>query len=480
VAYNDRGVIAESYYDLQGLRILDAARECHPLPAASPESTLRAVLQAVEIALLNLGDIVSRASADIDQGTFHSATVKMFWARGFHRVIVRLSVMPEQLAFSDMSANGAVLLIEESPAFQGYVNALTRFDRAVLGQIRLGQLDLESTLAEGSLDSPQFNLLHLARITNHESTIWESNLAAVRVPALCSSYEEFVLPQSMREAVYDRVLKGDTFFTQFRGLHQIPETLGCEVADHLEQAIRTIRQRRLEAAAEHLRCVNILMEGILASVPPMADSLATSDYHRIRENLGLTSGSHSVTLRYHMFTHLYEQLWKELAIFLAGEQESHGLEEEALQAAGRAERRRFEDPQAWFVHLLIDYCLQLRTMIFQWREQHLHMPRNNLGGESTKSLTGSPDAIQAVKRMRNAAKAKDPMAPLARLRGLGAGRFVSPTQPLTKYLESKLSLDDLLLATTGMITQDRFKNVQERLGYFTQRSHFTAPPRRKA
>jgi len=480
MASNDRGVIAENYYDLQGLHILDAARRSRPLPVASPQSTLRAVLQAVEIALLNLGDVVSRAATDINRGTFEPATVKIFWARGFHRVLVRLSMIPEQLAFSCKSPNGTVLLIEESPAFQEYINALKRFDGAVLGQIRLGQLDLEPTLAEGSLDSSRFNLLHLARVNNHESTIWESNLSAVRIPAICDSYEELILPQSMREAVYERILKGDTFFTQFRGLHQIPETLGCEVADYLEQAIRAMRERELAKAAEHLRCVNILMEGILASVPPMADSLATSDYHRIRENLGLTSGSHSVTLRYHIFTHLYEQLGQELATCLAGQQVGHGLEESALQVATQTDDRRFADHQAWLVHLLTGYCLQLRTMIFQWREQHLHMPRNNLGGASTKSLTGSPDAIQAVRQMRNAARSKDVMAPIARLRGLGADDFVSPTRPLTAYLESKWSLDDLLLGTTGMMTQDRFKDVQDRLGYFAQRSHFAPPPRRNA
>ena len=61
--FNDRGVIAENYHELQGLGVLAAARRSHPLPKASAESTLRAVFQAVEIALLNLADVVGRAAS---------------------------------------------------------------------------------------------------------------------------------------------------------------------------------------------------------------------------------------------------------------------------------------------------------------------------------------------------------------------------------------------------------------------------------
>ena len=130
----------------------------------------------------------------------------------------------------------------------------------------------------------------------------------MQVPAQVPSYEEFVASSVIHDAVYDRVLKGDTYFTQFRGLHQIPESLGEEVNDRLEKAIRSVREDRLRDAIDELRCVDILSAPIISSVPPMADSLATMDYHDIRENLGLTSGSHSVCLRFHMFTHLYEDV----------------------------------------------------------------------------------------------------------------------------------------------------------------------------
>jgi tryptophan 2,3-dioxygenase len=479
--YNERGVIAENYHELQGLGVLRAAREAYPLPKASGASTLRAVFQAAEIALLNLVDLAARAAADLESATVQAATIKMFWARGFHRLLARISLIPHQLGIvHEAGGQHGTLRISESPAFREYVGALGRFDRSVLLCIDSGELDLENAIANESLESAGFNLIHLTRVCNHESTIWERNLAEVRAPACVPSYEEFVVSSGMRAAVYDRVLEGDTYFTQFRGLHQIPETLAEEVNDRLEQAIRDVRYDRLPQALEHLSCVTVLSEAILAALPPIVDNLATSDYHQIRENLGLTSGSHSVGLRFHMFTHLYEQLWEEFRYQVTGKAATDSSDEHFEATFRQLNQRRFEDSRAWMLHFLGDYCLQLRTFVFQWRDEHLNLPRNNLGGEFTKSLTGSPDAIQAVKNMRDGARNRDPLLPLARARDLATHDLHEPAGDLTRYLESAASLDSRILAAAGGITQSRFKDVQERLGFFAKRCPFSAPPRRKA
>ena len=479
--FNERGVIAEHYRDLQGLPVLDAARLAYPLSKASSASTVRAVLQAVEIAILNLSDVIRRALSDVEEGSIERAAVKVSWARGFHRVLLRLSMMPQQLGLVHApSETTSRLDISESPAFEEYLGVLARFDRALLDRIDAGSLDLEGLLAEASLDNPLFTLLHLSRVSSHESTIWELNLADLPVAAVVPSYEQFVVAQGMRDAVYDRVLKGDTYFTQFRGLHQIPETLGEEANDHIEQAIRDIRDGRLAAANAHLRGVSVLMEGMLASLPPMADNLATSDYHRIRENLGLTSGSHSICLRFHMFTDLYEQLSEAIEgrLMAAGQA---GAEPASLDEAVRAvDDARLDDPHAWLLHHLVNEGLVIRNAILQWREQHLHLPRNNLGGGYTKSLTGSPDAVLAVKKMRMAARASDPMLSLARARGLVSARGDDAPRRLRTYLESDESLDARILQCTGEITQRRFVAVQERLGFFANRCPFAAPAHRRA
>ncbi|MGH9628554.1 MAG: hypothetical protein ACRD7E_09495 [Bryobacteraceae bacterium] len=480
-ARNDRGIIAESYYDLQGLGVLAAARASYPLPKASGESTLRAIFQAVEVALLNLADVVGRAADDLESGARDAAAVKLLWARGFHRVLIRLSMMPEQLGLmADARGRHGILRLRDSQAFQDYLRTVARLDKNLFIRIRSGEFDVEATVGNESLDSADFTLLHALRISNHASTIWERNLAEVHIPASVPSYDEFVVAHGMKDAVYERVLTGDTYFTQFRGLHQVPEILGEEINDRIEQAIREIRYDRLQSALEHLACVDVLSEGVLASLPPMVDNLATSDYHQIRENLGLTSGSHSVCLRFHMFTHLYEELWEELGHQFTGAAVREMNDDQVEAMIRETDSRRFSDSRAWMLHVLSNHCLKLRTFIFQWRDEHLNLPRNNLGGGFTKSLTGSPDAVEAVKRMRDGARAKDPLLPLMRSRSLATSQSERRNGPLTQYLESESSLDMYLLAATGHVTQQRFQSVQERLGYFANKCPFTPPPRRKA
>jgi tryptophan 2,3-dioxygenase len=475
--YNERGVIAETYYDLQGLRVLDAMRERHPLPKASPESLCRAVLQAAEFGLLNLADVFERADDDLRAGRVGPAMVKLSWARGFHRVLTAISLLPARLsaAFGGARAR-SVLRIADSPAFAAYVAKLRAVDGCVRELAAANSLDVDGAIANRSLDDPLFHLLHLLRVGNQESTIWEANLSRVAVPVETESFEAFVHTDFIRECVYERVLQGDTYFTQFRGLHQIPETLGEEANDQCEQAVLDIRAGRLHRALERLQCVTALMDVVAAAVPPMADNLATSDYHEIRENLGLTSGSHSVCLHYHMFTDLYGQLGAEVIALATGDADAGP---DAIAAAGaRLDEARYDDHHAWLVHQIVGEALKVESCIFQWRSEHLNLPRNNLGGENTKSLTGSPSAVKAVRHMMASAVGKDAMRPVARARGLAVREPDAAPGPLTAYLESEGSLDQFLLARTAAVTQSRFVQVQERLGFFANRCPFKAPARR--
>jgi len=477
--YNERGVIAETYYDLQGLAVLDGIRATHPLPKASAESLCRALFQAVEFALLNLNDVLQRAVDDLRNEAADRAVVKLHWARGFQRVLGGLSLLPARL--NGMMEGGqarGVVRIADSPACAAYFATLQQMDLTIRSLVESGVLDPDRVIAHESLESAQFNLFHLLRICNHETTIWESNLAEVTVPIEITSYSDFVVADGIRDCVYDRVLKGDTYFTQFRGLHQIPETLGIEANDQCEQAILNIRARRLQRALERLQCVTTLMDAMVTAVPPMADNLATSDYHDIRENLGLTSGSHSVCLHYHMFGDLYQQFSGEVIALLAGRDGRAADEDSIGKATARADSQRSHDQESWLTHQIINEAMKMQSIIFHWRHLHLHLPRNNLGGDMTKSLTGSPEAIKAVRKMLASASQRDPMKAIAHARGLASGRAQPSRGALTAYLESDASLDGMILATTGAITQRRFHDVQERLGFFAQRCPFKVPPRR--
>ena len=86
------------------------------------------------------------------------------------------------------------------------------------------------------------------------------------------------------------------------------------------------------------------------------DNLATSDYHKIRENLGLTSGSHSVGLHFHLFRDLYQQLWEALAGSLS-EGRAGAVNYEMLCAAiRRATEQRYQDARAFLFYLLGNGC----------------------------------------------------------------------------------------------------------------------------
>lgn len=478
--HNQRGVIAEQYYQLQALHVLDKGKESYPLPKASYLSIIRAIFQSMEIALLNVTDLIVRATDDIKSGRFGSSAIKLSWMRGFHSIMLRLSVMPQKLG--PVPGNGdyaGELSISTSPAFKAYYDGLRLFDDEVICHISRSQRTLEELIAQNSLDDNQLRIIHLMRLCNHETTIWERNLSCVFLPAEVPSYEEFVATQSMYDAVYNTVLEGDTYYTQFRGLHQIPEILSAEINDLIEQTILQLRTKNLFRAYEHLRSLNILSEGVLAALPPIADNLVTADYHNIRENLGLTSGSHSVNIHYHLFKDLYEQVWTEFATSLMGEHTSVQAEKNLQRLICEIDLKRFEGEQSFLVHLLANELLKLRTFINQWRDLHLHLPRTNLGSTYVKSLTGSSDAVQAVKKIRQVAQAKDPFQPLADARKLNTTAKSADYCPLAAYFDAPQALDRKILETTGDITKKRFQDVQERAGVFANKSPFVPPSKRE-
>src|SRR5262245_33709231 len=191
---NARGVIAESYAELQGLALLDAARQRNPVPTATWDSCMRSILQSVEIALLNLSDLLGRAALDVRHHDIDRAATKLSWVRGFHRVLVRLSLCPDQLGSSPRHGDRScsTLRLADSPALDEFVATFEEFDAAVVGLIEGGSLPAEKLLVGQSLGSAEFNLLHLARICSHESTIWEEHLAAIPVGAWHGSYSDFI------------------------------------------------------------------------------------------------------------------------------------------------------------------------------------------------------------------------------------------------------------------------------------------------
>ncbi|MEA2189526.1 MAG: hypothetical protein QOK16_4537 [Solirubrobacteraceae bacterium] len=449
---NERGVIAEHYYSLHSIASVEATRASSSFSAATPESRVLGLVQAAEIALYNLADLLGRAASDLDAGDFDRCSTKMCWARGFHRVLVRLSLAA--IRAGDAAGRPApeeFWRIDATPGFAEYLPALQRFDATLRRLDEERKIDALDTFARAPLGDPVFTILHAARIANHDSRTWSVNFERVIHPAPgTQDLKALLATHWLRNAVEEHRLSGDTYFTQFRALHQIPELLAREVNDSIEIAIHAIRCGDIDVALDALEGALCLADPIEACLPPIVDNLTTRDYHDIRENLGLTSGSHSVSLRFHLFTELYEQLCDAVA----------GLgDEPADEPLVRRIRRQ---------------VVTLHTFIFAWRDMHLHLPRNNLGGAATKSLTGSPDAIRTVRKMRDNAAVADASVRFTQALPVRT----TNDSALAAYLDSPSGSDALLLAATGEATKANFSDVQERAGFFAQRCPFTRPPRR--
>lgn len=475
---NERGVVAQTYHELQAISVLADARDAYPLPAASPESSIRAIFQAVDIALLNLKDLAARATCDIARGDLNGAVVKLSWSRGFHRVMVRIGSLPYELSEQVVDNDPpGMLQIADSPAYSGFKEAFAKLQDAIDEHARRFDLDLEAIIADESIDSVPFRVLHLMRLMIHETRLWEDSLAQVAVPVPVPSYSEFVVSDLMEAAVYDTTLEGDTYFTQFRGLHQVPEILGFEINDRLEAAIVALRDDQVSRAVEQLQEINTLGTAVLESMPAISDNLSTADYHQIRENLGLTSGSHSVCFHFHMFRDLYDQLAAATNTCVVKHCSTDTTEDTLASALRQSALRRHEDPAAFLLHTLVTECLRFRIFTRNWRGLHLHLPRNNLGGEHTRSLTGAKDAVTAVQGMYDSARNKDPFTPFAAVRSAGRANGVD-TRKSSTGTDEESSLDDQLLGITGAITKQRFSAVQERTGVFASSCPFSPPGKR--
>ena len=129
--------------------------------------------------------------------------------------------------------------------------------------------------------------------------------------------------------------------------------------NQLLQQAKDLQQK----AQELLNIANAIGDIVLCSLPPMIDSLSTADYHKIRDNLGLTSGSHSVNLHYHLFRDLYGQL----AINL--EQHLIRIYKDITNIEGivlHVDSNRYISSEAFLHSRLIDDCLNLQQFLQQF------------------------------------------------------------------------------------------------------------------
>jgi len=457
--------VPESYDEIQAIPLLRIARQAGCFSLASPESSLLAILQAAEIGMFNLADLYRRAAEDVAAGRIDLATVKVGWAWGYHRILNSLGGMRYELP---PTAEGTALSLQESPALREFSCAWHQFDLRVLADEPVGKAAIRRAATEVSLDDPLYRLLHFSRLCAYQATVWQRDLDGIRLPGKAEDYGTAIRSERLREAVWFVQVEGDTFMTQFRGLHQVAELLAMQAGDLFEQAIKELRAERRAHAAECLQVGNALLGGVVVSLDPLVEQLSTVDYHALRKHLRVvTSGMHSVAIYYHLFGDLYTQLAEELRMSIGASTD----QEASVRALAQ---HRLDSRDSWLQNLIVTECLKYRRLLLAWRDQHLHLPRNFLGGHGTKSLAGTPDAVESVDRMRHKSWVRDPLRAAAAGRGLpdlSAGELSSEA--------SYGPLDDYLLAVVGEVARERFPEVQERAGPFAAECPFRPPPRRQ-
>jgi hypothetical protein len=435
---NRAGPVAQSYAELQSLPALFDAVRRPPVPRpGSYWSAIRALFQAIEVSLVTL-DILGQAAARHAHRSDPTALAGILhWMVAFAKAWGDMAWRIGDIApVSSSAATGHHLVLSASQNWTALQVTETSLAVALKNVVQ----DYEESRAQinQAITSDLLRYVMLERIGLEQCTALGASI----------DYTGLVRPTEIRSAVLERKLSGDTVFLQFRAAHQMPEILAEAVNDHIEQAIICIQSSDLPTTVELLSRADRLLDAIVFLANILVDNLKTHEYHAIRENLGLTSGSHSVGIHFHLMRDLYPAL-------------KAAIDDTSTRRAGSA------DP------LLAVVQHQVRSLglhLDRWRLSHLNLPRTNLGGAGTgtRSLTGSTDALLTVAGMRDSARMRD--LPDA------TGEFRA-----TDWLTDSLALAGIERRLLGVIasqTQDRFPDVQERSGRFAAPSDFRPPSRR--
>jgi hypothetical protein len=253
-ARNQRGPIAASYAELQAIEILVAAWRSSSVEQHSRASSLRAVLQSVEVLLLNLADLTTRAAANLRHGRLALTTTKLGWCLGIHRLATHLSFVASQVGIEFSAPSAASLPFADSPALADYVQETKDFDDQASPLLASDPCAIGPTTAVDPHDADgSARLFRAVSVCCHEATIWEGAFSAIVSPVQIADYGAFIDSRTIRAAVDALWLDGDTFITQFRGFHQIPELLSFEANAAITPAIRDLRAGARDAALCHTR-----------------------------------------------------------------------------------------------------------------------------------------------------------------------------------------------------------------------------------
>lgn len=439
--------IATDYGQLQSLRFIDAAFATLSRRHRSLSRSPHVALQCIELAFFNLGELIDRSTRILqsrDDGTRQDGisiiTFHSDWHRETLRVIEGLASLREQM--QPRGASGPAATFAGSGVLH-YLEARKAYDPLVTRILT----------SRGGIADAFLHLSNLNPLARLQQDLKNANLMVGRAThayaATDKDWGSTIDCAALRSAVYDGEIKldRDTFISQFRLFHQIPELIGRHGNELIDEAIAALQAGETDAAAERLQHVTAFNEIIVDCVYPLLFLLTPGQYHRIRDNLGQTSGSHSDVLV--RGNGLFRGRFRRL--------------QEAVGAAEATCGRRVGWPR---VQLGL---ARFHDQAMRWRDLHKGFPRNVLGNNRTASLSGSPDAIDAVEDFqrsfaRSTSEALSPLPLEAGYRSFPLSGLAPVPEALAPHMEPLVACDTRLLDATGSVTRRKYPHVQKRAG----------------
>lgn len=458
-----------TYKNLHGIDILDASNikfdptiktVTHPdLQAYLRHCRMR--LQVAEILLQNMIILMQNASKDIAKKDFDKAAEKQLWLNQCHTSLLDISTLLKQESIPK-SEQHSTISITDSPTLKDFEEAFNSYQHAIRKAGLTSPAKIGSKTLADSATFVRFNTFINAKLT----TVFIKQFFALPLPITKPkkmSQEEFyksiVDPEAIVKMVRGIRQKGDNHFTQFRCFHQTSEEIVCVANEEIRHVIEGLLDDKTPLAAilPKLSIAKELITFFSRNFAPILRSMPPSEYQKIRKSLFATSGSHSHHIRKGLFNTHYPLLVESALERLPEDLESV------------VERASNQEPEALQQRQLMQQLQAISDALFLSRDLHmvfipLHLGESPVDKKSTASISGSPNAAQTVKKMKEQAAYSNPITPITKALGLDK-EDVSPT------LTSIEEFTEHMAHQTAEMNRESSKDVQQRV-------HGASPKRR--
>ena len=461
--------VLANYADLHGLDRIDEATHGIDLTNQPCAANIRAVMQAAEIALLNINDLSVNITQDINAGRIGQAEEKYRWISSFQQTLHSLSLLESSFP---VTRQGTHISIADSASAGAVLENLTHVHRAM----DHAGLTSPDAISSGNLYEAGRNLTHQAFVDTTYTSLWMNSLKAVPIPDVVRQpyeddrafYKRFVGTDALELAVNELNQEGDNFFRQFRAYHQMSEILVKQANLLIANAVTTILTpgSNLIEATENMATALSMLEIMNQNIVPILRNLSANQYQDIRGSLGITSGSHSSNIKQGLFKPLYDLF---IEAVMARVMELKPYSENALNARlQEIVQEPTKDHQTHDMYTLLKQSRELYTSVSTWKDLHMQYVKTQIGlspehMKAMASISGAPNAARSAHNMNRAAHGEnDVIIPVYQAL---AGKQFSSVPPFDNVFrsEGQDNFVDTMLVNTARVVAERSASVQRRI-----------------